>query len=72
MSEPRVRNKLSTPPFSAVKPGSEEPVAASALEIDEVGIRLLIDLFLQLKTWDTLQSTFKPLEAPDYCKDIAA
>jgi hypothetical protein len=69
-SKARVKNQLSTPPRSAVEPRSEAPVETS-LEIDEAGIRLLTDFFLQLKKWDTLQSTRTP-QAPPSDQDIAA
>jgi hypothetical protein len=71
-SRARVKNQLSTPPRSAAQPRSEAPVESSALEIDEAGIRLLIDFFLQLKKWDPLQSTCTPAQAPPSDQDIAA
>jgi hypothetical protein len=70
-SRARVKNQLSTPPRSAVTPRSEAPVETS-LEIDEAGIRLLTDFFLQLKKWDTLQSKHTPAQAPPSDQDIAA
>jgi len=70
-SRAQVKNQPSTPLTSAVKPRSEAPVETS-LEIDEAGIRLLIDFFLQLKKWDTLQSTRTPAQAPPSDQDIAA
>jgi len=70
-SSTRVKNQSNTlPPVAGIS--SEATSASPALEIDEAGIRILIDFFQQLKKWDTLQSTFNPLEAPDYCQDIAA
>jgi hypothetical protein len=66
------KNQPSTPPRSAIKPESEAQVDPSTLVIDEAGIRLLIDFFLQLQKWDTLQSTRIPAEAPPSAQDIAA
>jgi hypothetical protein len=70
-SRARVKNQLSTPLTSAFKPRSEAPVETS-LEIDEAGIRLLTDFFLQLKKWDKLQSTRTLSGVPESDKDIAA
>jgi hypothetical protein len=70
-SKARFKNQLSTPPPSAVMPRNEVPVETS-LEIDEAGIRLLTDFFLQLKKWDKLQSIRTLSEVPESDKDIAA
>jgi hypothetical protein len=70
-SRARVKNQLSTSLTSAVKPRSEAAVETS-LEIDDAGIRLLIEFFLQLKKWDKLQSTRTLSEVPESDKDIAA
>jgi len=70
-SRAQVKNQPSTPLTSAVKPRSEAPVETS-LEIDEAGIRLLTDFFLQLKKWDKLQSTRTLSGVPESDKDIAA
>jgi hypothetical protein len=70
-SRARVKNQLSTPPPTAVKPRSETPEETS-LEIDEAGIRLLAEFFLQLKKWDKLQSTRTLSGTSESDKDIAA
>lgn len=71
-SNVRVKNQPSMPPPPAFTPNGEESVVATALQIDEAGVRILINFFLQLRKWDTLQSTRTLVEEPDYCQDIAA
>jgi hypothetical protein len=75
-SSPRAtrKNQSSTPPNSAtaVTPGGEAPEDTDDLEVDEAGIQLLIDFFLQLKKWDKLQSTRTTSRIPESVKEIAA
>ena len=71
-TEARLKSRRSTPAASAVSLGDEAPENTDDLEIDEAGIRLLTDFFLQLKKWDTLQSTRTPAQAPPSDQDIAA
>jgi len=71
-TEARLKSRRSTPAASAVSLGGEAPENTDDLEIDEAGIRLLADFFLQLKKWDKLQSTRTLSGVPESDKDIAA
>ena len=70
-TEARLKNGLSTLAASAVSPCGE-PENTEDLGIDDAGIHLLIDFFLQLKKWDKLQSTRMLSGVPESDKDIAA
>jgi hypothetical protein len=71
-TEVRLKSRRSAPAASAVSPGGEAPKNTDDLKIDDAGIRLLIDFFLQLKKWDKLQSTRTLFEVPESVEDIAA
>jgi hypothetical protein len=66
------KNQASTTPTAAVTSGGEAPDDNDDLEIDEAGIQLLIEFFLQLKKWDKLQSTRASSTVPESVREIAA
>ena len=71
-SQARVKNWPNTPAVAATTPGCEATQDADSLEIDEAGIELLIEFFLQLRKWDKLQSIRTSSEVKESVKEIAA